>query len=329
MRAALALAGVLLLTASVSGCLGIDNMGQLKAALGFQPAPLELEPPVARLRASLTLASVGQPIAFSAQGSSDPQGLPLAFRWDFGDGGRAQGSEATHRYVAGGFYTVTLRALTQAQTEGSDQLLLTIVDNRPPTVSLDIAQGTQPTDRAFLGESLTFTATAKDPEGQALSFRWDFGDGTTALTPQADHAYARAGRYLVSLRVEDPGGLAATASKEVAIDEVRTAQGRLALAGQDRASLPLDVAAQVARVKATVTFEPTFGLNAITVKLLDAQGKEVERVDAKPALGAQGTQTAVLDATDFAGHAPGAWNVVVERASGASVDYALTAEVRY
>lgn len=47
------------------------------------------------------------PISFSAAGSSDNRGIET-YAWDFGDGSTAEGKTVTHRYTAGGSFTVTL-----------------------------------------------------------------------------------------------------------------------------------------------------------------------------------------------------------------------------
>lgn len=330
MRAAWPLAIALVASLSLSGCLGIDNMAELKAALGFQPLPLEILPPVARLRASLTLAAVGQPVAFSAQGSLDPQGLPLDFAWDLGDGTRARGSEATHRYATGGLFTVTLEATNAAGLTGQDTLVLTVLDNEPPSASLAVLREGQEVKRALAGEELTFRAEARDPEGQPLALAWDFGDGATALTPEARHRYEQGGRYLVTLRAEDPSGLAAEASQLLAVDELLSAQGQVAV-GRDSFAHPVRVGSDAERVVARVAFDPMLGVNGLVVLLADAQGQEVTRAAGQPPPGTQGIFEVVLEAAREAlgGHAPGSWSVVVQRASGLQVDYRLTGEVRY
>lgn len=64
---------------------------------------------------------------------------------------------------------------------------------------------------AFLGDTLRFTVTATDPDGEPLTYSWNFGDGTSTPygpSPQASHAYAAPGRYAVLVRVRDASGLA-------------------------------------------------------------------------------------------------------------------------
>jgi PKD repeat protein len=59
---------------------------------------------------------------------------------------------------------------------------------------------------------VTFDGTrSTDPDGDALSYVWDFGDGSTpasGATPM--HEYATWGTYVVTLTVSDTGGLSAT-----------------------------------------------------------------------------------------------------------------------
>lgn len=53
-------------------------------------------------------SEVGQEIVFDARGSSDPDGDPLTFTWDFGDGRTATGPRPRHSYASAGNVTPTL-----------------------------------------------------------------------------------------------------------------------------------------------------------------------------------------------------------------------------
>ncbi|MCA0997329.1 PQQ-dependent sugar dehydrogenase [Alloyangia pacifica] len=57
---------------------------------------------------------------------------------------------------------------------------------------------------------VTFESDVSDPEGHALSYAWDFGDGTTATTATPSHNYSSTGVYSVSLTVTDELGAATT-----------------------------------------------------------------------------------------------------------------------
>jgi glucose/arabinose dehydrogenase len=60
---------------------------------------------------------------------------------------------------------------------------------------------------------VTFDATASsDPDGDALSYRWDFGDGSSSTAPLVTHTYAEPGQYVPRLTVTDARGLSDTAT---------------------------------------------------------------------------------------------------------------------
>ena len=56
---------------------------------------------------------------------------------------------------------------------------------------------------AQLGEEIVFLGDADDPEGDPMTFNWDFGDTTGSNEESPTHTYGTAGRYEVSLTVED------------------------------------------------------------------------------------------------------------------------------
>jgi PKD domain len=67
------------------------------------------------------------------------------------------------------------------------------------------------------GEALSFAAAASDPDGDALQFAWDFGDGGVAAGSQVQHAFAAAGLHSVTLHVTDEAGAQTTRTFSVAV----------------------------------------------------------------------------------------------------------------
>ena len=61
-------------------------------------------------------------------------------------------------------------------------------------------------------------ATSSDPDGQVVTYAWTFGDGGTASGAQANHSYAGAGSYSVSLLVTDNEGASDSVSQVVNVD---------------------------------------------------------------------------------------------------------------
>lgn len=92
--------------------------------------------------------------------------------------------------------------------------------NRPPTARLDASprSGALPLEVTFDGTLST------DPEGGALVYLWDFGDGETAetTTPTTTHTYTAAGSRTATLRVRDPEGVV-SAPVTVSVDPGNTA----------------------------------------------------------------------------------------------------------
>ncbi len=79
--------------------------------------------------------------------------------------------------------------------------------NRKPTVTMS-ASNLNPA----ISASVNFTATASDPDGDALAYWWDWGNGTFTANnlPTASKSWGTAGTYTVRCRVSDMKGLVAT-----------------------------------------------------------------------------------------------------------------------
>jgi hypothetical protein len=93
--------------------------------------------------------------------------------------------------------------------------LIRIVDASVPAAAPSITA--QIPTAAEAGESLNLSATA-DPGGvPALSYHWDFGDGTSENGSAVSHAYTRAGEYTVQLKVEGVDGVDAERKSTVSV----------------------------------------------------------------------------------------------------------------
>jgi len=87
--------------------------------------------------------------------------------------------------------------------------------NKPPSVSIDTPQ-----DKGTLRElDVRFSGSGTDPEGKALTYAWDFGDGQTGAEASLTHSYAKGGQYNVSLTATDEGKKAATASTTITVND--------------------------------------------------------------------------------------------------------------
>jgi len=95
----------------------------------------------------------------------------------------------------------------------------------PPAEKAPVAQISATPTTVKMGESITFSATdSTDPDGNIVSYEWDFGDGNTASGATVAYAYSdRGGIYNVRLTVTDDDGLSDTAevSVNVALATIR------------------------------------------------------------------------------------------------------------
>jgi PKD repeat protein len=70
-----------------------------------------------------------------------------------------------------------------------------------------------------------------DPDGDDLTYRWDFGDGSVSGSVTAAHTYAARGTFTLTLTVTDSGGLSSSTSTQVQVNDS-------GVAVEDEASIP-------------------------------------------------------------------------------------------
>ena len=95
-------------------------------------------------------------------------------------------------------------------------------NNRPPVaaVSASPTTGATPLTVAFNG------GASSDPDGDALTYVWNFGDGSAVVqttTPTTSHVYTTSGAFTASLTVRDARGATSTQAATVRIDVGNTA----------------------------------------------------------------------------------------------------------
>lgn len=143
--------------------------------------------------------SVGQPIVFNGERSSDSDGEIVVYNWDFGDLNRGIGKIVQHRYTAPGKYRVRLSVTDNASVSNSTQTdELSVFINAPA-----VAKAGNDCKGA-IEEILLFDAgNSYDTDGTLISYNWDFGDGVRSPGKQISHAFQKSGVYNVILTVQD------------------------------------------------------------------------------------------------------------------------------
>lgn len=153
-------------------------------------------------------------VTFDASPSTDPEADDLTYEWDFDDDGTVDeattdpDSTATHTYPEPG--TVTVRLRVTDEFDQTDETTEEIRVNAPPEAAFTVSP-----DPVVRDETVTFDAAdSEDPDGNIVSYEWDFDDGTfdDATGEAVDHTFTTGGEKTVTLRVTDNDGATDTAS---------------------------------------------------------------------------------------------------------------------
>lgn len=166
-----------------------------------------------------TGGKVGDELSFDASASRDPDGMIMAYEFDFGDLGTVGGNQATatHTYYDAGSYIVTLQVIDERGGKGQttcNVAIESVAGNKPPTALVICPSGGK------AGQALTFDGSgSSDADGSIASYAFTFGDGQSAsgASATASHTYAAAGEYDVGLIVTDDKAATAEATCKVTV----------------------------------------------------------------------------------------------------------------
>lgn len=159
-------------------------------------------PPQAVLTATPSFGTGDLEVELSAAASSDPEGQPLTFEWDLGDGTSASGPSVTRTYTGTASYRVRV---TVTDTEGLSSSAETLVtpNNTPPRLVRLI--GPADGDEYEHDEPVRLGAEAVDDEdGDALAATWTI-DLVHDHHVHPDWATVQGQRGMVTLDSHGPG----------------------------------------------------------------------------------------------------------------------------
>lgn len=125
------------------------------------------------------------------------------YHWDFGDGNTSNEANPTHTYEANGAYIVTLTVTSGNCESAASMLLITndgvIYNNQCTALFVPFVDST---------DSQVFFLNLSSSD--AVSYLWDFGDGTTSTEFIAQHVYSEPGVYEISLTITTADGCSNT-----------------------------------------------------------------------------------------------------------------------
>jgi PKD repeat protein len=151
--------------------------------------------PVANFTSDVTSGKAPLNVSFTDTST----GIPVLWRWTFGDATNSTIQNPIHMYSKAGNYTV---ALTVANAAGNNQVI--------KAAYIDVTAATKPfasftsdvtSGKAPLNVSFTDSST-----GTPVLWRWTFGDGTNSTVQNPIHMYSKAGNYTVVFTVGNQAG---------------------------------------------------------------------------------------------------------------------------
>ncbi len=153
--------------------------------------------------------------SFTSSQSTDPNpGDSMTRLWNFGDGTTSTAASPTKTYSADGTYTVSLTVTDgwgKSNTVTRQVVIAEPATNHAPSAVFDLPSCT--------GMACTFSSVnSTDPDGDAITRLWSFGDGgATSTATSPTKTYSAPGTYTVTLTVTDGWGKSSAVTRSVTV----------------------------------------------------------------------------------------------------------------
>lgn len=178
----------------------VNTMVNNKGIAGAKsPETQKLREPVKNTGALFIPSSVAGCVPLKVSFRNAAEGYEK-FSWSFGDGGESDKKEPVWVYDAEGDYTVILKATGRNGETAVYSSRITVYPK--PGVSFE----TNPPNAIIPDDEITFLNNSTG----AMSYRWDFGDGSTSSLFEPKHRYSRFEKYNVTLTATSENGCSDT-----------------------------------------------------------------------------------------------------------------------
>ena len=138
---------------------------------------------------------------------------PFTFEWDLDDDGEyddATGETVYESWDESGTYEIALKVTDDDSDLAFDETVVIIApaDNNPP----DTPSKPDGPPNGKMGVKYTYTTSTEDPDGDQVSYKFDWGDGTNSgwsdlydsgATSEASHIWASQGSFEIKVKAKD------------------------------------------------------------------------------------------------------------------------------
>ena len=215
-------------------------------------------------------------VIFNASASSDVTSSVSSYSWDFGDGNTDTGAIVSHSFETPGNFNVVLTVADGAGNTATTSTSVAVNDITPPSVNFNWsyvdADGATINMAAIEGIPVNFNAgISSDNSGTALTYEWDFTDGTNAQGKEVTHTFENVSStgYEVVLVVTDPTGNSNQRMLVVAVEEMARPDlyiSELSFSNDspdEDDTIELNAVLKLAKMNVTGEFEVAFYLDSL------------------------------------------------------------------
>ncbi|NUN68335.1 MAG: PKD domain-containing protein [Bacteroidetes bacterium] len=174
-----------------------DGGGYANSAQTLQKNVLVNAPPIIVTKTLIRTNS--RRVLLDASQSYDIDKHAVGFEWLLPDRTRVNKAAFTWDAPSGGVHFITVTANDgQGRKNSITRETVKILVNRPPVAVVDTLI------YSCTGQTILFNGSLSyDPDGDAVTTTWDFGDGTTTTETNPAHTYRSPGYYTVKLLLDD------------------------------------------------------------------------------------------------------------------------------
>ena len=189
------------------------------------PSDVDNQAPVAKVGGPYAGRVEGRAFTYDGSASSDPDGDPLTFHWDFGDGTTGvHGATPSHTYADNGTYTVKVVVSDGRGGSDEDQINVTVANAAPEIRTVKLVAPTLNMPKAGQSWIVGWEWTDRGVNDAPWSWSINWGDGSVSTGTRATisevtatHTYATPGSRTVTFRITDKDGASASRSIPVIV----------------------------------------------------------------------------------------------------------------